>query len=80
LRNEKPIPEARFQRVPFVICSDNQDRMTASSRRNSSKDMAMRVMNIEDIKLLVTKMLAYVEDVPKITPQELRMITLDGVV
>jgi hypothetical protein len=63
-----------------VICSDDQDRITASPRCNSSKDMAMRVMNIEDIKLLVTKILAYVEDVPKITPQELRMITLDGVV
>jgi hypothetical protein len=80
LRNEKPVPEVRFQGVPFVICPDDQDRMTASPCCNSSKDMAMRVMNIKDIKLLVTKILANVEDVPKITPEELRIITFDGVI
>jgi hypothetical protein len=42
--------------------------------------MAMRVMHVEDIKLLMPKIVGDVEDVPKITPQELRMINPDGMV
>jgi hypothetical protein len=80
LRHEKPVPETRFQGVAFVICSDDPDRMTASPRRNSSQDMAMRMVHVEDIKLLMAKIVGNVEDVPKITPQKLRMINPDGMV
>jgi hypothetical protein len=38
------------------------------------------MVNVEDIKLLMTKIAGDVEDVPKITPQELRMINPDGMV
>jgi hypothetical protein len=42
--------------------------------------MAMRMVHVEDIKLLMTKIVGDVEDIPKITPQELRMINSDGMV
>jgi hypothetical protein len=54
--------------------------MTASPGRNSSQDMAMGMVHVDDIKLLTTKIVGDVEDVPKITPQKLRMISPDGMV
>jgi len=54
--------------------------MTASLGCNAPQDMAMRMVHVEDIKMLTTKIMGDVEDIPKITPEKLRMISPDGMV
>jgi hypothetical protein len=80
VRNEKPIPQAWLEGIAFVICSDQQDRKAASSRRNPSQDVTMRVVHVKDIKVFTTKIVTDVKNIPKMSPQELGIINPDGMV
>src|SRR3990172_8554363 len=76
MREQETVSRTRFQGIPFVICPDDDHGVMRPSRCNPSENMAVGMVDIENIEPFPVEIPRETEDVLRILYEKGRLINL----
>jgi hypothetical protein len=77
---DEAVSKARFQGIPLVVRSDHDHRVIRPAGCNSSKDMTMGVVGIQEVKSLPIEIVREMPNVLKIFQEERRPVNFQGMI